>query len=79
MWGVLENHWNGELLDSVEKVLGLARTMTYNSVEPVVHLVKGIYETGVKLTKKVMAKYEEIIQRLPNLEKWAVDILCFPG
>lgn len=47
VWGVLENHWNGELLDSVEKVLGLARTMTYNSIEPVVHLVKGIYETGV--------------------------------
>ena len=31
VWGVLENHWNGELLDSVEKVLGFARTMTYNN------------------------------------------------
>ncbi len=30
VWGVLENHWNGELLDSIEKVLGLASTMTYN-------------------------------------------------
>ncbi len=79
VWGVLENHWNGELLSSVEKVLGLARTMTYNGVEPVVHLVKGIYETGVKLTKKAMIKYEDVIQRLPNLEKWSVDIPCFAG
>ncbi len=24
VWGVLENHWRGELLDSVEKVIGIA-------------------------------------------------------
>ncbi len=28
VWGRLENHWNGELLDSEEKVMGLASTMT---------------------------------------------------
>ena len=28
--GVLENHWNGGQLNSVEKALGFARTMTYN-------------------------------------------------
>ncbi|MCP4755308.1 MAG: ISAzo13 family transposase, partial [Proteobacteria bacterium] len=66
-------------LDSVEKVLGLARTMTYNGVEPFVHLVKGMYETGVKLTKKTMKKYEDVVQRMPNLEKWAVCIPCFTG
>jgi transposase len=27
VWGRLENHWNGELLDSEEKVLGLASTI----------------------------------------------------
>lgn len=78
VWGTLENHWNGELLDNVDKVLGLARTMTWNSKYPlVVELVKGIYKTGVRLTKKVMATYEAMIERLPNLEKWFVDIpLC---
>jgi transposase len=25
LWGVLENHWRGELIDSVQKALGLAR------------------------------------------------------
>lgn len=74
VWGVLENHWNGELLDQVEKVLGLARTMTYKGVHPVVQLVKGVYETGVKLSKKAMKVYEDLIERLPGLEKWFVDI-----
>lgn len=74
VWGVLENHWNGELLISKEKVLGLARTMTYNGVNPSVELVEGAYPTGVKLDKKEMTSYEEKIIRLPGLEKWFVDI-----
>ncbi|MCU7909180.1 MAG: hypothetical protein KZQ71_11540 [Candidatus Thiodiazotropha sp. (ex Lucinoma aequizonata)] len=28
LWGVLENHWQGEILDSIDKALGLARSMT---------------------------------------------------
>lgn len=79
VWGVLENHWNGELLNSVEKVLGLARTMTYKGIHPVVQLVKGIYETGVKLTKKAMQVYEHMITRLPELENWFVDIPPCPA
>jgi hypothetical protein len=79
VWGVLENHWNGELLDKVEKVLGLARTMTYKGIQPVVQLVKGVYETSVKLTKKEMKAYENMIERLPGLENWFVDIPPCPA
>ena len=46
--GVLENHWNGEILDSKEKVLGMARSMTYNGINPIVTLVEGEYIAGVK-------------------------------
>jgi len=60
VWAVLENHWNGELLDEVEKALGLASSMTWNGNHPVVELVKGVYKTGVKLTKKSMAAYETV-------------------
>ena len=75
VWGVLENHWNGELLNSVEKAMGLARTMKWNGRNSIVKMVKGIYETGVKLTKKVMDDYETLLNRLPGLEKWFVDII----
>lgn len=74
VWGVLENHWNGELLDTVDAALGLARTMTWNGKYPVVQSVEGIYETGVSLTKKAMEVYEAMIERLPGLEKWFVTI-----
>src|SRR5512135_1953681 len=33
-WGVLETHWNGEILDDVETVLNFARSMTWNEVPP---------------------------------------------
>lgn len=74
VWGVLENHWQGELLDHIEKILGLARTMTYKGIQPVVEWVEGVYETGVRLMKQEMKLYEAMIERLPGLEKWFVDI-----
>src|SRR5215212_3705392 len=77
-WGILENHWNGALLDSIEAVLGFTRTMTWNAVHPVVELVTTTYQTGVKLTKEAMARVEAQLQRLPHLEKWFVDIVYPP-
>jgi len=74
VWGVLENHWNGEILYSIEKTLGLARTMTYNGINPVVELVEKSYPTGIKLDKKTMAEYEKKIIRLNGLEHWFVDV-----
>ncbi|BBO83143.1 hypothetical protein DSCO28_37090 [Desulfosarcina ovata subsp. sediminis] len=75
LWGVLENHWRGELLTSIDKALGLARTMTYRGVGPsTVRLVRRIYRKGVRLTKKQMAPIEKRLQRLQGLEKWFITI-----
>jgi len=77
VWGVLENHWRGQLLDSVDKVIGLAKTMKWNGKNPVVKMVDKIYETGVRLSKSSMKKYENMLNRLQGLEKWFVDVFCF--
>lgn len=77
VWGVLENHWNGEILDSANKVLGLARTMTWKGLSPCVKFVEKIYHKGVSLTKKAMDDLEKQLNRVPGVEKWAVDIYCF--
>jgi transposase len=74
-WGILENHWNGSLLDSIEAVIQFASTMTWNGQHPVVELVTTLYQTGVKLTKDAMDLVEAQITRLPDLGKWFVDIL----
>src|SRR6266702_5652577 len=77
-WGILENHWNGDVLDSVETVLAFAQTMTCKGNPPVVQLLTTIYHTGVRLSKKAMAEVETHVQRLIGLERWFGDISCVP-
>jgi len=74
-WGILENHWNGSLLDTIDSVIQFARTMTWNGKHPIVSLVTATYTTGVRLTKDAMEALESQVTRLPDLEKWFVDIL----
>lgn len=75
-WGILENYWNGTLLDSINTVLQFASNMTWKGKHPVVELVTTAYQTGVKLTKEAMNKVESQIKRLTHLGKWFVDIAC---
>jgi len=79
VWGVLENYWNGSLLDSVETVLHFAQNMTYHGVHPVVKIVEKAYHTGVKLTREAMNELEKRLERLPGLEKYFVRISPIPG
>jgi hypothetical protein len=74
-WGMLEGHWNGSLLDSVDAVLEYAKTMCWKGRHPVVKLVTTPYQTGVALTKEAMKALETKLQRLPLLDKWFVDIV----
>jgi transposase len=74
LWGLLENYWRGELLDSEAAVQGYAANMTYNGVHPQVHRVREKYAKGVKLTKAQRKRLEERLQRKPGLEKWAIEI-----
>ena len=73
-WGVLENHWNGALLDSVETTLRFAETMTWNGKHPLVQLITKSYQKGVRLSPQEMKELERQIERLPGLEKWFADI-----
>jgi hypothetical protein len=73
-WGVLENHWNGDLLDSVETVVRFARSMTWKGKHPSVALLDKTYAIGVKLSQKAMKAVETQVRRLPGLDKWFVEI-----
>ena len=77
-WGILEMHWNGSLLDSIEAVVGFARSMTWKGKHPVVSVVETTYATGVKLTPEEMKALESQVARLPSLEKWFVEIPAGP-
>ncbi len=78
LWGILENYWRGELLDSEEAVLGYAGHMTYNQVHPRIYRVTKEYAKGVKRTKAQKKRLEQHLKRKPGIEKWAIEIAPLP-
>jgi transposase len=73
-WGVLENHWNGALLNTIEAVVGYAKSMTWKQEHPIVRLVTKSYKAGVRLSKQAMKAVERKLRRLPQLPSWFIDI-----
>lgn len=78
-WSSLERHWNGEILNSVDKAIKWASTMTWKGIKASVSLLDKIYERGISLSKKEMVKYLPQIKRSDNLPKWDVKILPRAG
>ena len=74
LWGILENYWRGELLDSAAAVLGYAANMTYRGHRPRVHCNRKQYPKGVRRTKAEKKLLERRLRRKPGLEKWAIEI-----
>ena len=75
----MEEHWNGEILNSVDKAIKWAGTMTCKGIKPIVYLWKKVYEKGISLTKKEMKPYENRIERSDALPKWDVIISPLTG
>src|SRR6266436_1769629 len=73
-WGILEEHWNGTLLETVDTVLHWAGTMTWKAVHPIVQLLDKAYANGVRVAKKAFQKIEERLERHVSLPKYCVRI-----
>ena len=74
-WGVLERHWNGTLLSSIEIVLNWARTVTWKGTSPIVHEIRRTYERGVTITPSAFRPIAGRLQRSLTLPKWSV-VIC---
>lgn len=74
VWGHLEKHWNGALLDSLETLVNFANSFRFKQLQPCVNVISTIYQTGIKLTQKEMNRLEQRFERLHGLEKWFVLI-----
>ena len=75
-WGVLENHWNGTLLNRVATVVEWAGTMTWKGVRPIVKLIETTYAKGVRIAKGAFEAIECRLQRHASLPKY--DVLIQP-
>ncbi len=73
-WGILENHWSGTLLNTVETTLEWAKTMTWKGLQPVVKLIENTYKKGVKVSKKMFQSTVHRIYRHKSLPKYHVTI-----
>lgn len=73
-WGILENHWNGTLLTDRETAIAWAKTMTWKGISPIVKVLEGAYQTGVKVAKAAFRALENRLCRNKALPKWDVRI-----
>ena len=73
-WGVLEQHWNGTLLSTVDTVLEWAKTMTWCGVRPKVHLLERDYPTGVRIIPRLFRPIAARLHRSTLLPKWSLVI-----
>ena len=75
-WAILENSWNGGILDSVEAAINWASNMTGKGNHPQVNLVEEVYEKGVTVSSSELESFQEFWQRGDVLSQW--DITIFP-
>jgi hypothetical protein len=73
-WGILENHWNGTLVDSISTAMQWASTMTWKGLRPAVQLLETIYKKGVRIAKKAFHAIAQRLQRDEALPKYFVCI-----
>jgi hypothetical protein len=73
-WGILENHWSGTLLNTLEITLEWAKTMTWKGFSPVIKLIETTYQKGVKMSKKAFQAISHRIDRDASLPKYYMTI-----
>ena len=73
-WGVLEQHWNGTQLSTLEIAFAWAKSMTWNGISPIVDVVTKVYAKGIRLTKSVFARLASHLHRTEGIERWSVRI-----
>ena len=73
-WGILENHWSGTLLNTLEITLEWAKTMTWKGLSPVIKLLETTYQKGVKMSKKAFTAISHRIDRDASLPKYYMTI-----
>lgn len=74
-WAVLENYWNGTLLDSVATAVNWAANMTWKGLKPIVHLLETTYEKGIKVPSQELEQYLPFWHRSEMLPKWDITIV----
>ena len=74
VWAAVEQYWNGTILSTVDKVINTLHNVKWKNINLKAVLMDKDYQKGITLCDKEMAKFEEMISRKKDLEKWDVWI-----
>ncbi len=75
VWGGLEKHWNGDIMDTKETVIKFAENFVWAGKYATVTHWRKNYEIGKKLSSKAMKLHEKVIDRLnKTIGKWFITI-----
>ena len=69
-WGILEQHWNGTLLNTVETVLNWASTATWRGTPAIIHEITDLYDRGVRIARSA---FRPIADRVTFLDYEALS------
>jgi hypothetical protein len=78
-WGILEQHWNGTQLKTIQDAVQWAKSMTWKCVSPILELIDKSYCKGVTMTKQAFAKLNQVLERKGGIDKWSVIIKPQPS
>jgi len=73
-WGILEQHWNGTQLKTIQDAVMWASSMTWKAIAPIVRFVDKVYSKGVTMTKQAFAELNRVLHRQAGIDKWSVVI-----
>lgn len=73
-WGILEQHWNGTLLNTVETALNWASTATWRGTPAIIHEITDLYDRGVRIARSAFRPIADRLNRCPRLPKWSLTI-----
>ena len=73
-WGILETHWGGTLLNTLETTLEWAESMTWKGLHPVVKLLETVYQKSVIIGKKAFNAIADRIDRDVSLPIYYMSI-----
>jgi Rhodopirellula transposase. len=71
-WGVLERHWNGELLTDWKTVREWTKSMRWAGITPNVYCLDKQYDSGARLTPRELQPYENRLTRTPLINRWSI-------
>ena len=75
-WGVLQRHWNGLIIDDLNKLIGAINSCKWNGINSKGYLSGKTYEKGIKVDADELEKLEKnhIIYNNENIKKWSLII-----